>query len=163
MQCAAVSSAGVSLCLSPLPHTGESLWDLPERLKVALHDEDEESLRLIDETPREMLHDGDNQSDAASPSPDRRANAEPIRVVSAEFMLNVEMDPKIIVTGIAEVRCSSSCDAIRYNAMSWPHPLTHSYSSPPQHNSRRKLERWPSWRWRPRWTCPRSSTSTEET
>ena len=129
MQCAAVSSAGcVSLCvcLSPLPHTGESLWDLPERLKVALHDEDEESLRLIDETPRELLHDGDNQSDAASPSPDRRANAEPIRVVSAEFMLNVEMDPKIIVTGIAEVRCSSSCDAIRCDAMRWPHSLTHS-------------------------------------
>jgi hypothetical protein len=72
-----------------------------------------------------MLHDGDNQSDAASPSPDRRANAEPIRVVSAEFMLNVEMDPKIIVTGIAEVRCSSSCDAMASLTYSLTHSLTH--------------------------------------
>lgn len=85
------------------PNTGESLWELPERLKVALHDEDEESLRLIDETPREMLHDGHDDSESAAP--DRHAHAqEPIRVVSAEFMLNVEMDPKVIVTGIAEVR-----------------------------------------------------------
>jgi hypothetical protein len=59
------------------PRTGEFLWELPARLKVALHDEDEESLRLIDETPREMLHD-----DSESAAPDRHAHAQqPIRVV----------------------------------------------------------------------------------
>ena len=37
------------------PDTGESLWQLPASLRTPIHDVDEESLRLIGETPREVL------------------------------------------------------------------------------------------------------------
>mmetsp|Transcript_15647 Transcript_15647/g.21453 ORF Transcript_15647/g.21453 Transcript_15647/m.21453 type:complete len:1759 (-) Transcript_15647:115-5391(-) len=80
------------------PDTGESLWDLPARLKIPLHDEDEESLRLIDETPRELIQDEDASDGLGQAHP----HQEPYRIVSAEFSLNVEMDPKVIITGVAE-------------------------------------------------------------
>ena len=120
---------------------------------MALHDEDEESLRLIDETPREMLDD-DLHAEAAA-SPDRHAQ-EPIRVVSAEFMLNVEVDPKVIVTGIAEVRPSTYPTLFERRVFQRTQSISRSLSL-------RKRVRWHSWRWRPRWTCRRSFTSTEVT
>jgi hypothetical protein len=81
------------------PVTGESLWDLPQILKRPLHadedDEDDENYRsqLVD-TPRELLMlESGNQF---------APETIPIRVVPDSFRLNVQLDPKVIMSEIAE-------------------------------------------------------------
>lgn len=69
-------------------------------MRIPFHDEDEESLRLIDETPRELLLDEtlNEKRDYAN-----KKNANPaIRIVSSEFTLNVVIDPKVIMSEVAE-------------------------------------------------------------
>ena len=58
-------------------------------------------MRLIDETPRELLQE-ESQADLDGAKSDN-LEQEPFRIVSAEFKLDVVMDPKVIITGVAEV------------------------------------------------------------
>lgn len=84
------------------PETDESLWDLPQALKKPLHDDSDldavngkkpDPHKLI-ETPRELL-----MLEAANMY---GTETMPIRIVPEEFRIKVKIDPKVVMSEVAE-------------------------------------------------------------